>query len=304
MRAEIVIGDTGACEGPVYCQDGTLVIVSVDRGLLYRIWPDQQSKAILADTAGGPNAAALAADGGVVITQNGGIDYEKLFAEIEVPPEIPIPRGSFGPYRPVTAGLQRVQPNGQVTYLAEGGFMSPNDLVVGRDGTVYFTDPPRDHAQREELAGRVWGYRPDGTLQLVADGFWFCNGIALDNRDNLVVVERQGLQRINPDGTREWVIEVLGPGGGDGLCVDADGRCYVAAVYEHGVRVIEDGREVDFLELPGGGVTTNCCFGGPDMRTLFATDMFPGAVVAWEAMPTAGLPTHAWHPQPESAQPA
>jgi gluconolactonase len=285
----------------VYCQDGTLVIVSVDRGLLYRVWPDQQSKTILADTAGGPNAAALAVDGSIVITQNGGIDYEKLFTEIEVPPDIPLPRGSFGAYRPVTAGLQHVELDGQVTYLAQGGFMSPNDLVVGQDGTVFFTDPPRDFGRREELLGRVWAYRPDGTSQVLASGFAYPNGIALDRDGNVIVVEGEGLQRINSDGTREWIIEVLGPSGGDGFCVDTDGRCYVAAVFEHGVRVIEEGREVDFLELPGGGVTTNCCFGGPDMRTLFATDMFPGAVVAWEAMPTPGLPLHMWHPQPDSA---
>jgi gluconolactonase len=204
----------------------------------------------------------------------------------------------------VTAGLQRVEPNGQVAYLAQGQFMSPNDLVVAQDGTVYFTDPPRHSARREELLGRVWAYRPDGKSEIIADGFWYCNGIALDPSGNLVVVERDGLQRINPDGTREWVIEVLGPGGGDGLCVDAEGRFYVAAIHEHGVRVVEDGREVDFLALPGAGVTTNCCFGGPDMRTLFATDAFPGEVVAWEAMPAPGLPLQSWHPPASTGQPA
>jgi len=42
-------------------------------------------------------------------------------------------------------------------------------------------------------------------------------------------------------------------------------------------------------------VTTNCCFGGPDLTTLFATDAVPGDVVAWEGMPTPGLPLPAWH---------
>jgi sugar lactone lactonase YvrE len=41
-------------------------------------------------------------------------------------------------------------------------------------------------------------------------------------------------------------------------------------------------------------VTTNCCFGGPDGRTLFATDGLPGQIVAWEGMPAPGLPLHPW----------
>jgi sugar lactone lactonase YvrE len=55
-----------------------------------------------------------------------------------------------------------------------------------------------------------------------------------------------------------------------------------------------DGSIVDFLSIPGDGVTTNCCFGGADGRTLFATDAIPGRVVAWEGMPVAGLPLPSW----------
>ena len=146
-------------------------------------------------------------------------------------------------------------------------------------------------------------YDRDGTLRTHADGFWYCNGIAFDLDGNLVVVERAGLQRLNPDGTREWVIERLGRGAGDGFCLDRDGRYYVASTIEHGVRVIEDGKEVDFLEIEGEGVTTNCCFGGADGRLLFATDAVPGRVVVWEGLTTPGLPMHAW-PGPPSPDPA
>jgi hypothetical protein len=44
----------------------------------------------------------------------------------------------------------------------------------------------------------------------------------------------------------------------------------------------------------GDGLTTNCCFGGPDRRTLYSTDALPGNVVAWERMPTPGLPLPMW----------
>jgi sugar lactone lactonase YvrE len=146
-------------------------------------------------------------------------------------------------------------------------------------------------------------YERDGSLRTHADGFWYCNGIAFDPDGNLVVVERAGLQRLNADGSREWVIERLGRGAGDGFCVDREGRYYVASTIEHGVRVVDDGREVDFLEIEGEGVTTNCCFGGADGRLLFATDAVPGRVVVWENMPTLGLPIHAW-PVPDAAEDA
>jgi gluconolactonase len=55
-----------------------------------------------------------------------------------------------------------------------------------------------------------------------------------------------------------------------------------------------DGTVVDFLEIDGDGLTTNWCFGGPDLRTLYATDAIPGRVVAWEPMPTPGLPLATW----------
>jgi gluconolactonase len=181
-----------------------------------------------------------------------------------------------------------------VSYLADDGFNAPNDLAVGADGSVYFTDPGH-YPPPDPPIGRVMVLRPDGSVDVFAEGFWFCNGIAFSPSGSLVVVERRGLQRVNEDGSREWVIEKLGPGGSDGFCLDVEGRYYACATVEHGVRVVEpDGTIADFLEIPGDGVTTNCCFGGADGRTLFATDSIPGHVVAWEGLPTAGLPLPVW----------
>jgi gluconolactonase len=187
-----------------------------------------------------------------------------------------------------------VAPDGSVSYLAEEGFHAPNDLAVAADGSVYFTDPGH-YPPPDPPIGRVMVLRPDGSVDEFARGFWFCNGIAFEPDGSVVVVERAGLQRVHADGSREWVVEKLGRGGSDGFCLDAEGRYYACATIEHGVRVVEpDGCIVELLEIPGEGVTTNCCFGGADGRTLFATDSIPGNVVAWEGMPTAGLPLPAW----------
>jgi gluconolactonase len=287
MRAEVVVDGIVFGEGPVWVPEGTpggpsLVVTSVPAGALYRIWPDEQRFEQLAETGGGANGAALAADGSILVTQNGGMDFSKL------------PIAADFPYREATPGLQLATLDGTVRYVANDGFQAPNDLVVAADGTVYFTDPPH-YPPPSDPVGRVMAYSRDGKVRVVADGFMYCNGIALDRDGALVVIEARGLQRIRPDGGREWIVEVLGGGGGDGFCLDVEGNYYVAATVDHGVRVVDpSGKELDFLVLDGNGVTTNCCFGGADGRTLFATDAMPGRVVVWEGLPHPGLPLHAW----------
>ena len=236
-----------------------------------------------AQTHGGANGAALAADGSILVTQNGGMDFSNLPGGLF--PEMPEPD-------PATPGLQLARPDGTVTYLADADLRAPNDLAVAANGDVYFTDPGHYPPPEDELVGRVMVYERDGSVRTFADSFYFCNGIAFEPDGTVVVVERKGLQRVHPDGSREWVIETLGRGGGDGFCLDADGRFYVASTIEHGIRVVEpDGSIADFWPIEGKGLCTNCCFGGPDLRTLFVADAIPGGVVAFEGCPTPGLPS-------------
>jgi gluconolactonase len=271
-------------EGPVWCPDGTVVATSVAAGALFRVTPASGTVEQVAVTKGGANGAALAADGSILVTQNGGIDFSKL----------PGVFSTYPPFVPAIPGLQLASRDGTVRYLADDGFLGPNDLAVSSEGTVFFTDPGHFPPSGDH-PGRVMAYERDGTVRTVADGFSYCNGIVLERDGTIVVVEGRGLQRVFTDGTVEWVIEKLGKGGGDGFCVDADGRFYVASTIEHGIRVVEpDGTVVDFLAIEGEGLTTNCCFGGDDLRTLFVTDAIPGDLVAFEGMPTPGLPLAAW----------
>lgn len=285
---EIVATGMKFTEGPVWCADsGTVVCTAVAEGALYRIWPEESRKEMIAITGGGANACAPVSDGGFLVTQNGGMDYTAMGLYADDPP----------PYRPVAPGLQRVFPDGHVEYLLDDGFLAPNDLVVGEDGTVYFTDPPM-HPPPPEPVGRVHALAPDGRVRVIAAGFHYCNGIALTPDGDLVVVERQGLMRLGLDGAKEWITEQVG-WAGDGFCVDVDGNFYVAVTIDHGIRVVDpNGKDLDFLPIPepagGMGITTNCCFGGPDGRTLFATDAIPGDLVVWPDMPVAGRPVHPW----------
>jgi gluconolactonase len=283
VQSADVCGGIRFGEGPVWCGDDTLVVTSVAEGALYRIDVTTGVADLFADVGGGANGAALAVDGSIVVTQNGGIDFSS-FGLFEDPP----------PLRTATPGLQLARADGSVSYLVDHGFRAPNDLAVADDGRIFFTDPGH-HPPPETPVGRVMVLERDGRVSVFADGFHYCNGIAFTPGGALVVVEARGLQSVNADGSREWVIEELGPGAGDGFCLDAEGRFYVASTSDHGVRVVDpDGAIVEFLPLPGDGLTTNCCFGGDDLRTLFATDAIPGRVVAWEGLPTPGLPLTPW----------
>ena len=89
MNAEVVCDGIRFGEGPVWCDDGTLVVTSVAEGALYRVEPEQNRAELFADTGGGANGAALAADGSILVTQNGGFD----FAATGCSPILPVPSG-------------------------------------------------------------------------------------------------------------------------------------------------------------------------------------------------------------------
>src|SRR4029078_10016408 len=95
MRAEIVATGVPFGEGPVWCDDGTLVVTSVAAGALYRVWPNEQRAEVCAQTNGGANGAALAAGGSILVTQNGGIDFSMLPVGVlgDLPAAVPVTPG-------------------------------------------------------------------------------------------------------------------------------------------------------------------------------------------------------------------
>jgi gluconolactonase len=284
LKPETVVAHVNVPEGPVWCDDGTLVFTSVPDGAVYRVKVETGERTTVAIVGGGANSAAPTTDGGFAVTQNGGYDWGALGMNVE---DVP-------PYVPATPGLQYVAPDGSVRYLYDEGFRAPNDLTVTEDGTLYFTDPPH-YPGPPEPVGRVHAVTTDGNISVVADGFHYCNGIAREPGGTFVVVEPQGLMRLALDGSRDWIVQQLGTAGGDGLALDADGHIYACAAADHAVWVFDrDGAELDRLQLPGPGMVTNCCFGGADGRTLFVTEAQPGSVVAFEGLPTPGLPVLAW----------
>ena len=291
MRYEVVIDGAPFTEGPVWCGDGSLVVTHLTPGCLRRIDVASGSSETFAHGPGGINAAQPASDGGFVATQNGGIDFARLAKPLGLDPAS-IPELVRGP-----SGLQRVDASGEVSFLADEGFQAPNDLIVDADGSIVFTDPPVLHGLPGPDApktGRLWRYRRDGGLDLLADGFGFDNGVALSPEGRILIVEGGGLMWIDPDGGRDWLVERTPGGGGDGFCFDTRGRIYVAQPASQTIGVLDpDGTLLESFDT-GGGVVTNCCFGGADGRTLFTSELAPGRVLAFEGLPDPGLPIRPW----------
>lgn len=138
-------------EGPIWTVDGRLIVTSVADGWLYEIDDAAATATRWAETGGGPNGAYACADGSVLVTQNGGFDFHRLglFLDRELVHATP--------------GLQLVSADGaRCTYLVEEGMRAPNDLAVGPDRALYYTDPGHFDPKGPRL-GRIIRYSRDGS---------------------------------------------------------------------------------------------------------------------------------------------
>lgn len=159
-------------------------------------------------------------------------------------------------------------------------FNSPNDLVVARNGDVYFTDPPYGLAGvqksplRELAYTGVFRVTPDNQVHLISDTL-FPNGIALspDNRV-LYATDTSGWVAIDldssgqPAGQRQFVASgQVGGARGDGMKADSAGNIWASG--RGGIYVFSPkGEHIGFA--PIAGRVSNCAF-GPG-RVLYVTN--------------------------------
>jgi gluconolactonase len=184
---------------------------------------------------------------------------------------------------------------GSVTALVDsfGGrrLNSPNDVVVTRDGTIWFTDPPygilpgtrEGHEGDQEYGGcYVFRYEPaTETLTAVIKDLIHPNGLAFSPDESVLYVTDTagasygGTLRIaaydvsdgacSPSGS---FVEFDDDHPADGLRVDVDGRIWTSA--GSSVQVFSPSAELlATLALPER--VANLCFGGPDGHDLFIT---------------------------------
>ncbi|MEV8373692.1 SMP-30/gluconolactonase/LRE family protein [Kribbella sp. NPDC056861] len=182
--------------------------------------------------------------------------------------------------------VTRTEHDGSVRVLADsyngGRLNSPNDVVVGADGAVWFTDPAygidsdyEGHQGSIEVGGCfVYRLSADGDLSVVADDFNRPNGLAFSNDGSLLYVtdtEEATIRVFTVDGDKLSGGELFaecGNGAFDGIRLDSEGRVWGAAA--DGVHVYHpDGTLLGKLLVPE--TVSNLCFGGPKRNRLFLT---------------------------------
>ncbi|NUQ64720.1 MAG: SMP-30/gluconolactonase/LRE family protein [Pirellulales bacterium] len=173
--------------------------------------------------------------------------------------------------------ILRIDPKSrQVSVFAHQPEMNqPNDLAITADGVLYASDP-----NWKEKTGQVWRIDRNGRTTRVAADMGTTNGIEV-SPDGRTLYVNETIQR------KVWAF-TLGPGGGlsekrllcdfpdhgmDGMRCDVDGNLYITRYGKGTVaKVSPEGKVVREIEVLGAS-PSNICFGGPDGRTAYVTEV-------------------------------
>jgi sugar lactone lactonase YvrE len=158
------------------------MVTGVEDGRILRFSADRSAPEVLAQTGGRPLGMKFDAEGNLIVA-----DAEK--------------------------GLLLLKSDGAVTVLATEAAGAPivlaDDLDIGPDGTVYFSDasvyPLRDKLLTELLDsrphGRLLAYERGGKTRVLLSGLRFANGVAVSPDGASVLVTETAAYRV----TRYWL---------------------------------------------------------------------------------------------------
>lgn len=279
-------------EGPTALADGRwLCVEGGDRGTVTLLSPDGGERRVIAQT-GRPNGLAIDRQGFIWVAES------KRPALLRV----------------TLAGTVEVA----ATHCDGAAFLFPNDLCLGPDGAVYFTDSGvhidsfapggriRADFNSVNYDGRVFRFDPQsGRVQRLDAGLKFANGIAFGPDGDLYVSEtltgniyRYASRGEGGFGARTCfgnVIDPAGPAGWkgpDGMAFAADGKLYVAVFGQQNVTVLGvDGVVVRRLRTMGR-LPTNCVFPLSGESRLYVTEYELGQIEVHHTE-TGGLPLFA-----------
>lgn len=178
--------------------------------------------------------------------------------------------------------LWEISPQGEVRILVsnfEGKLLNgPNDVWVGNDNSLYFTDPyyQRPYWKRSEMeqpGQYVYYLSPNREeLRVVEDRLVRPNGIAGSPDGKILYVADIGdsktySYRIGEKGYLEDR-GLFCDMGSDGMTVDRNGNLYLTG---DGVSIFSpDGQKIGHIDVPERW-TANVCFGGKDLKSLYIT---------------------------------
>jgi gluconolactonase len=176
--------------------------------------------------------------------------------------------------------VTRTSPDGKVETIAdryEGKLLnSPNDVIVSKDGDIYFTDPTFGLGNKKSEIGFQGVYRlRKGKLTNLTEEFVQPNGLALSPDEKLLYVDDSlrkaiyvfDLTSTTPKPNLFAKIEMPAPNYPDGMRVDRKGNIYCTA--GGGVHIFDPkGKALGMIRTPDS--PTNCAW-AEDGKSLFIT---------------------------------
>ncbi len=253
-KLETVATGFGFTEGPMWDPSGYLYVSDETINKIFRVYPDGKKQEVIA--LGDP-------DGNTFDRGHRLIDCASVLrAIIEVTPE--------GKYKILADRYEGKK------------FNSPNDVIVGPDGALYFTDPTLDLVEGEKQEIPFQGvYRLDsrGNLRLLTKDLTQPNGLAFSPDGKRFYVDDSQQRNIRtynvvPGGSlsngRIFGEEPGGKGEGvpDGIKVDKNGNLFVTG--PGGIWVWDkSGNHIGTITMPEQ--PANLTWGDKDYRTLYIT---------------------------------
>jgi len=234
-------------EGPVWMRAGFLVFSDIPANKLMR-WDGQLT--VFRDGSQNANGNSLDSNGHLLTAEHGGRRISRTDA----------------------AGKIAV-----VVDAFEGKKLnSPNDVVMTKDGAIWFTDPDYGLAGRPKEQPGNYVYRfANGQLAAVVKDFDKPNGLCFSPDETKLYVADSGAPRhirvFTVSGgsvSGGSVFTKIDKGGPDGIRCDQGGRVWSSS--GDGAQVFgADGKLIARILLPESAA--NLAFGGRDGRTLFLT---------------------------------
>ena len=251
-------------EGPVWNDGGFYLFSDIPANCIFRI-DEQKHKEVFLENSGtsnpddpdleqarkqiGSNALAYDHAGNLLVCQHGGHSVAKYDGKNLLP---------------------------FINSYQNKPFNSPNDLILHRDGRLYFSDPPYglkdgklNPGKFQPLAGV---YCWDGhKLQMICDRYQYPNGVCLSNdQKTLYICSNKSSEKFISlyDTSNNQFLKVFAEENSDGIEVDRYDNIYLCN--KDGIIILNPkGKRLALIQLPT--VPANICWGGEKLNDLFIT---------------------------------